>query len=64
MVEAARKVRDGGAAIGTLPGRIPHVNLRSFEGIVPKSTQWTSLGVAPEELASRPAVAAAPGQPA
>jgi phthalate 4,5-dioxygenase oxygenase subunit len=64
MVEAARKVRDGGAAIGALPGRIPHVNLRSFEGIVPKSTQWTSLGVAPEELASRPAVAAAPGQPA
>ena len=51
MIEAARRVRDGGPAIGTSPGRVPHVKLRSFEGIVPKTTQWTTLGVADEELA-------------
>jgi phthalate 4,5-dioxygenase oxygenase subunit len=53
MIEAARTVRDGGAAIGTLPGRIPHVKLRSFEGIVPKTTSWNTLGVAEEEIALR-----------
>jgi phthalate 4,5-dioxygenase oxygenase subunit len=44
MVDAACKVRDGGAAIGTAAGRIPQVMLRSFEGIVPKNTEWTTLG--------------------
>jgi phthalate 4,5-dioxygenase len=64
MVEAARRVRDGAPAIGTLPGRIPHVKLKSFEGIVPKSTQWTTLGVADEELALRQAATARLSQPA
>ena len=50
MIEAAKKLRDGGAAIGTSPTHVPHVKLKSFEGIVPKSTQWTTLGVADEEL--------------
>ena len=54
MIEAAKKLRDGGAAIGTSPTRVPHVKLKSFEGIVPKSTQWTTLAVADEELALRP----------
>jgi phthalate 4,5-dioxygenase oxygenase subunit len=58
MIEAARTVRDGGAAIGTLPGRIPHVKLRSFEGIVPKTTPWTTLGVAEDEIALRRATPA------
>jgi phthalate 4,5-dioxygenase oxygenase subunit len=44
MVDAARAVRDGAPAIGTTPGRTPHVNLRSFEGVVPKSTPWATLG--------------------
>jgi len=51
MVDAARTVRDGGAAIGTGPDRIPHARLRSFEGIVPKTTDWTTLGVAEEDRA-------------
>jgi phthalate 4,5-dioxygenase len=51
MVDAARKVRDGGAAIGTSSRHVPHVKLKSFEGIVPKTTPWTTLGVAEEELA-------------
>ena len=50
MVEAARTVRDGGPAIGAGPDRIPHANLASFEGIVPKSTDWKALNVSPEEL--------------
>ena len=53
MVDAARKVREGAPAIGTSPQRIAHVKLRSFEGIVPKATRWTTLGVAAEELALR-----------
>jgi len=52
MVEAARTMRDGGPAIGTLEPRIAHLKLRSFEGIVPKTTDWRTAGVAPEELAS------------
>jgi phthalate 4,5-dioxygenase len=58
MVDAARKVRDGGEAIGTSSGHVPHVNLSSFEGIVPKSTRWNTLGVAAEELARRNEVSA------
>ena len=53
MVDAAREVRDGRLAIGTSPQRIPHVKLKSFEGIVPKTIHWTTLGVAAEELALR-----------
>jgi phthalate 4,5-dioxygenase oxygenase subunit len=49
MIEAAKKLRDGAAAIGTSPTHVPHVTLKSFEGIVPKTTQWTTLGVADEE---------------
>ena len=59
MVDAARTVRDGGPAIGTSPRRIAHVKLKSFEGIVPKSTHWTTLGVAAEELALRQGAPAA-----
>jgi phthalate 4,5-dioxygenase oxygenase subunit len=51
MVDAARRVAAGEAAIGTGPGHVPQVKLRSFEGIVPKSTDWKTLGVSPEELA-------------
>jgi phthalate 4,5-dioxygenase oxygenase subunit len=50
MVEAARKMRDGGPAIGMTEPRIPHAKLRAFEGIVPKSTDWRTLGVSDEEL--------------
>ncbi len=53
MVDAARAVREGGKAIGAAPRRVSQVKLRSFEGIVPKATNWTTLGVADEELASR-----------
>jgi phthalate 4,5-dioxygenase oxygenase subunit len=55
MVDAARKVRDGGPAIGTAADHIRHVKLRSYEGIVPKKTDWTTLGgAAADELEARP----------
>ena len=42
MVAAARRFRDGGPAIGV--GRtVPMAKLRSFEGVVPKSTDWRTL---------------------
>ena len=53
MVDAARKLRDGGPPIGASAQSIPHVKLKSFEGIVPKSAHWTTLGIAEEELAMR-----------
>jgi len=51
MVDAARRVRDGGLAIGTASDRVPHVKLRSFEGVVPKTTDWATLAVSEEEQA-------------
>jgi phthalate 4,5-dioxygenase len=49
MVEAARRCAEGGPAIGTVEPRVPSAKLRSFEGIVPKTADWRTLGVAPEE---------------
>ncbi len=45
MVNAAKRVAEGGTAIGTTEPRIPHVKLASYEGIAPKSTDWRTLGV-------------------
>jgi phthalate 4,5-dioxygenase oxygenase subunit len=44
MVEAARQVADGGPVIGTVEPRMPHARLSSYEGIVPKTTDWRRLG--------------------
>lgn len=43
MVAAAKRFQEGGPAIGTTEPRVPHVELASFEGIVPKSTDWRTL---------------------
>jgi len=51
MIAAAKRVRDGGPAIGTTEPRIPKGKLSSFEGIVPKFTDWRTLGISGEELA-------------
>jgi phthalate 4,5-dioxygenase oxygenase subunit len=51
MIAATRRMREGGPAIGTTQPHIPHVKLTSFEGIVPKSTDWRTLGVSNEERA-------------
>jgi phthalate 4,5-dioxygenase oxygenase subunit len=52
MVKAARAMQAGGPAIGTTEPRVPQVKLSSFEGVVPKTTNWRTLAVSPEELAA------------
>jgi phthalate 4,5-dioxygenase oxygenase subunit len=51
MIAAAKRMRQEGIAIGTAEPRVPHVKLTSFEGIVPKTTDWRMLGVSDEERA-------------
>jgi len=51
VIAAARRFRDGGPAIGTTEPGIKQAQLSSFEGIVPKSTDWRTLGVSDTELA-------------
>ncbi|MPZ55422.1 MAG: Rieske 2Fe-2S domain-containing protein [Rhizobiales bacterium] len=48
MVEAARQMRAGGPTIGTTEPHIPHVRIASFEGVVPKTVDWRTLGAAEE----------------
>jgi len=52
MVAAAKKFQEGGPAIGTAEPRIPHVQLASFEGIVPKTVDWRTLGMREEAPAT------------
>jgi phthalate 4,5-dioxygenase oxygenase subunit len=51
MVAAAKKFADGGAAIGATE-HTPHAKLASFEGVVPKSVDWRTLGTPAEALAA------------
>jgi phthalate 4,5-dioxygenase oxygenase subunit len=53
MVAAVRAFAQGAKAIGTEEPRVPKAKLRSFEGIVPRSTDWKTLNVSPEETATR-----------
>jgi phthalate 4,5-dioxygenase oxygenase subunit len=49
-------MRDGGPAIGTTEPRIAHATISSYEGVVPKTTNWRSLGggsEAPQQRAAR-----------
>jgi len=50
MVEAAQAFAAGAPAIGTEEPRVPHAELRSFEGIVPKSLDWRDLGKSAVEI--------------
>lgn len=43
MVDAAKKVAEGGAAIGTEEPRIPQSSILSREGVYPKSVDWRTL---------------------
>jgi phthalate 4,5-dioxygenase oxygenase subunit len=44
MVEAAQTMHNKGLAIGTTAPHIPHATISSYEGVVPKTTNWRSLG--------------------
>lgn len=49
MVDAARQMRDSGVAIGRTTPHVPHAKIRSFEGIMPKSTNWRSFTVVSDQ---------------
>jgi phthalate 4,5-dioxygenase oxygenase subunit len=53
MVEAARRMAAGGPALGRTEPHLPHARISSFEGVVPKTTDWRTLGVSAEELVMR-----------
>jgi phthalate 4,5-dioxygenase len=44
MIAAAKDMQNGGPAVGTT-SKIPQVKLASFQGIVPKGTDWRTLGM-------------------
>jgi phthalate 4,5-dioxygenase oxygenase subunit len=48
VLAAAKKFQQGGPALGTAE-RVSQVTLASFEGVVPKTTDWRTLGVSPQE---------------
>jgi phthalate 4,5-dioxygenase oxygenase subunit len=54
MVLAAKVVAEGGIAIGATEPRIRHSELTSFEGIVPKGTEWRAIGRALGEAPLEP----------
>ncbi|MCK9914743.1 Rieske 2Fe-2S domain-containing protein [Microbacteriaceae bacterium K1510] len=53
MVDAARTMHETGKAIGTQAPRVPHASISSFEGVVPKTTHWRSLGGGSETAPER-----------
>src|SRR5262249_41890118 len=53
MVEAARDVRLGKPAIGTSEPLVSHASISSFEGVVPKSADWRTLGEENEPSSAR-----------
>jgi phthalate 4,5-dioxygenase oxygenase subunit len=61
MIEAARNLAEGGAALGRTEPRVPLRDIASFEGVVPKTTDWRTLGTSELERAR---FVAAPNQQA
>jgi phthalate 4,5-dioxygenase oxygenase subunit len=49
MVEAAQAYLATGTVIGRGEPHIPHARLTTFEGIIPKTTDWRTLGMSDEE---------------
>jgi phthalate 4,5-dioxygenase oxygenase subunit len=60
MLDAVRRFAEGGPAIGTVERATRYASLRTFEGIVPKSTNWAILGT---EAAAVPASPPSPASP-
>ena len=53
-IDAVKRFASGEPAIGITDPHIAHAELRSFEGIVPKTTNWRMLGASEKELAMYP----------
>jgi phthalate 4,5-dioxygenase oxygenase subunit len=45
MIEAANVMQSDGLALGRAEPRVPHAAISSFEGVVPKGTDWRTLGM-------------------
>jgi phthalate 4,5-dioxygenase len=43
MVDAAQQMKAGGPALGATQPHIPHATISSYEGVVPKGTDWRGL---------------------
>jgi len=50
MVDAAVAMRDKGAALGQTKPHLAHATISSFEGVVPKTTDWRNLGSVPAPM--------------
>jgi phthalate 4,5-dioxygenase len=53
MLGAVKKFQETGAVIGAGKDRIPHAQLSSFEGLVPKNVDWKTLGVVQETVPAK-----------
>jgi phthalate 4,5-dioxygenase oxygenase subunit len=51
MIDAARQMAAGGPVQGRTQPHIAQARISSFEGVVPKTADWRTLGVAADELA-------------
>ena len=49
MVDAARAMQSGGPVLGRTDPHIPHVNISSYERILPKSVDWRTFGAGDEK---------------
>jgi len=54
MLEAVRTFQQGAEPLGLTEPHIPQASLRSFEGIVPKTVNWRTLGASAQELEMYP----------
>jgi len=59
MLDAARTMRDSGKAIGTDEPHVAHATISSFEGVVPKTVNWRSLGGGSQSTAQEAQITAA-----
>ncbi|MEX0753183.1 MAG: Rieske 2Fe-2S domain-containing protein [Xanthobacteraceae bacterium] len=57
IVDAALTMQQGGPVLGRTEPHIPHAEIRSFESILPKSTDWRSFGNAPASAKEKERVA-------
>jgi phthalate 4,5-dioxygenase oxygenase subunit len=52
MSDAARRVAEGGPAIGTEEPRVPHATISSKEGVYPKDVDWRTLGQEEQQVSA------------
>jgi len=58
MLDAVRAFQEGALPPGVAEPRIPLATVRSFEGVVPRTVDWRTLGASGEEIALYPPEAA------